>query len=142
MVVVSPAAAKGKEKRTNVRGGFCRKHNIQMIIYTPTHAPVLSTFANLWCFFLFCFLKNRIVSLLPMLHCLHGGGYEWRSHQKENSRNRTEPDLLPCQMLCVAGLYLMYIKSQTVTLQVPRGAGSGFYASVPEMKRDESWKRQ
>lgn len=49
MVVVRPAAAKGKE-RTNVRRRFCRKRDIQMIICAPAYPPLppIPAFANLW----------------------------------------------------------------------------------------------
>lgn len=77
MVVVSPAAAKGKEKRTNVRRGFCRKHGIQMIIYTPTHALVISAFAILWCSF-------SKLSIFFMLHGLYGG-FMSGGHTKKKS---------------------------------------------------------
>lgn len=107
---------KEMRKRTNVWRGFCRNHDIQMIIYTPTHAPVLSTFANVWSF------------LFPMLHFLH-----WGVWVEVTPKTTTKKDLLPCQTLCVAGLYLMYIESQTVTLAGPWGGG--FMHRVPEMKQ-------
>lgn len=39
---------KRKKKKDQRQKGFCRIQDIQMIIYTPTHAHVLYTFANVW----------------------------------------------------------------------------------------------
>lgn len=80
---------KEKRKGPTSEGDSAGNMTFKWLYALPLMPPYYLHLPMYGVFFFFFFL-----SLSLMLHCLHRG-YEWRSHQKEKTHNRTEPDLLP-----------------------------------------------